>query len=114
MRTRARSVYRHVDLRPASVGRRRRKQPLNHCQERGLVLSFEGTGTTADREEVRELCGGEVAYVNYSRGDSAGHVRFKSVEAAKEVRSLPLRDLRVWRVWLPARTLDGRRSPRPK
>jgi len=52
--------------------------------ERNLVLRFEGAGATADRECVQEACSAhaEVAYINFSRGEKDGCVRFKSQAGA--------------------------------
>lgn len=54
--------------------------------DRLLVLKFEGAGAEADREAVEALLaplGLKPAYINYSRGESTGHVRFSEAGECK-------------------------------
>ena len=50
----------------------------------GVVLLFEGAGQEADRAALGLVCSrhGEVAYIDFERGDASGYVRFKQPEAA--------------------------------
>jgi len=53
---------------------------------RGLVLKFEGVGPGVTREELREVFGayGPVAWVDFSRDDADGFIRFSLVGAAEK------------------------------
>ena len=50
------------------------------AEDRLLVLRFEGAGEGAGREEVAAVLPADsaVAYIDFSRGDTSGHVRFES------------------------------------
>eukprot|EP00753_Platysulcus_tardus_P018562 PLAT6918.1.p1 GENE.PLAT6918.1~~PLAT6918.1.p1 ORF type:complete len:337 (+),score=194.66 PLAT6918.1:51-1013(+) len=51
--------------------------------QKGVVVSFSGVGDDVSREDFKEQFGeyGEVAYVDFSRGDTSGYVRMTSTEA---------------------------------
>ena len=55
--------------------------------ERLLVIRFEGAGPDADREAVQALVEphAKAAYINFSRGDPTGHVRFETAASCKAV-----------------------------
>lgn len=52
---------------------------------RGMVLRFEGFGPDVTREDIKEAFEphGEVAWVDFRRGDADGHVRFHRAGAAQ-------------------------------
>jgi hypothetical protein len=55
--------------------------------ERLLVIRFEGAGPDADREAVQALVEphAKAAYINFSRGEPCGHVRFETAASCKAV-----------------------------
>ena len=69
--------------------KREREEAEEKPIERGLVLHFDGAKEGVDREALSKACEahGEVAYVNFSRGEESGHVRFKSSEGAAKALS---------------------------
>ena len=56
--------------------------PEREEAERSVLLRFEGAGPTADREGLEPLLQpfGKVAFIDFSRGDSSGTIRFESKE----------------------------------
>ena len=59
--------------------------------ERGVVLRVEGVGGAADREALHKVCSshGELAFVDFHRGDADGYVRFRAAPgAAAALRAL--------------------------
>lgn len=51
----------------------------------GVVLKFENFGPDVSREDIREAfeAHGEIAWVDFRRGDCEGHIRFTAAEMAK-------------------------------
>lgn len=51
----------------------------------GLILKFEGFGADVSREDIREAfeAHGEIAWVDFQRGDGEGYIRFAREGAAK-------------------------------
>ena len=49
-----------------------------------MVLRVEGLGGAADREALSALCSahGEIAFIDYQRGEADGYVRFRAAEGA--------------------------------
>ena len=64
------------------------ERTVREKNEAELVIRFEGAGPSADRESVEALLsplGIRAAYINYSRGESVGDVRFAKPEECKAV-----------------------------
>lgn len=54
----------------------------------GLILKFDGFGPDVSREDIREAfeSHGEIAWVDFQRGDSEGYIRFARAGAAKAAK----------------------------
>lgn len=52
---------------------------------RGVLVSFESVGPDCSRELLKEACGfpDQVAYVDFSKGETSGKLRFRDAESAK-------------------------------
>jgi len=73
----------------AGEGAKRAREPAaapeRPTPEPGLVLRFDGVGGEADREAVAAVCAphGDVGFVSFSRGETSGSVRFKTLAHAQ-------------------------------
>lgn len=54
--------------------------------EAGLILRFEGVSTETTREDIREVLEnyGDVTFVDFSRGMTDGHVRFRNASGSRQ------------------------------
>lgn len=61
------------------ISKRRREEKPDRQMKPGVILKFEGFGPDVSREDVREAFEphGEVAWVDFQRGNSEGFVRFE-------------------------------------
>lgn len=73
------------DKKPKSETKIEKKDPhKDRTFTLGLILKFEGFGPDVTREDIRETFEphGEVAWIDFARGDSEGHIRFTRENAA--------------------------------
>lgn len=77
----------------------------------GAVIFLDGLSETTTRESIKDAIaklGGEVAFIDYNKGDKAGHVRLTSADAAKPVvAKMTDSKLSVDSIEAAARILEG-------
>lgn len=74
-----------ADVKEPNTKKRREEKPDREMKP-GLILKFDGFGPEVSREDIREAFEpqGEIAWVDFQRGNSEGYIRFAREGAAKE------------------------------
>ncbi|GJD06371.1 Lupus La protein [Galdieria sulphuraria] len=70
----------------SSENENKTSQPEESSFQQGLILGLENIGESVTREEIKQVFSsfGEISWVDFSRGQSTGYIRFAQPNSAKE------------------------------